>query len=193
MTLKPLQSIDEHDVINFFALNTATGSRGTPVIILSGWNNSQNLNISNTQLVGNSNFYSANIVTPRWEVPARVRACVSGEKPFGIQLYDVLEVNQWGYPLIYDKQRREELQAVLSGMPVPIARKGLMLVGPFTTGSGFITPAAGTFAIVGAGTGQWAAIAGVSGEKPAGINAFGQYLGGLDAQGFAAVSVSCYL
>lgn len=183
--LKPLNNLDEHDTYNFFALNTATGAKGTPVVISNGWNNAQDMAISSTALQGNPN--SVNIFTPRWEVQARVRAAVSGEKPFGVTLYDTLEHNQYGTSLLYDKQRREELQCALSGQAVPITRKGLLLVGPFTTGEGV---AAGKYAVV-KGTGDWGVASAVSGAAPAA--AFGEFIGGIDNQGYAAVIVNCYL
>lgn len=189
MRLKPLNNLDEHDTYNFFALNTATGSKGTPVVIVgSGWNNSDApMNISATQLVGNpSNL--PNVFTPRWEIKARVRAAVQGEIPFGIQLYDVLENNQYNYPFLYDEQRRIERQVVLSGQAVPITKKGLLLVGPWPSGIP-ADPAPGLFVTV-SGTGQWQVSASLSGVRPSG--AFGEFIGSKDNDGYAPVVINCY-
>jgi len=192
MNLKPLNNLDEHDTYNFFALKDATGAKGTPVVIDgSGWNNSYSTPIvSNTTLQGNPNtapnsnlFYS-----PRWEIRSRVRPAVSGEVPFGIQLYDVKELNQWGYSLVYDKQRRLEAQALISGEAVPITKKGLLLVGPFPTGG--TQPGPGKFAVV-KGVGDWGVLAATSGVKPSG--AFGEFIGSPDNDGYAPVIINCYV
>ncbi len=190
MHLKPLNIISEYDTIPFFALNGATGEKGTPVVIIgSGWNNSDSpLNISVTQLQGNpADTLTSNTFTPRWEVKARVRPAVSGEIPFGIMMYDVKEKNQWDYSLVYDKQRRDEAQAVLSGQTVPIAKKGLLLVGPFPTGE--TLPQPGKFAAVKT-TGDWGVVSSTSGVRPSG--AFGEFIGTRDNDGYAAVIFNCY-
>ena len=132
MNLKPYRDIDEHDVVvGLFSINTATGSKATPVTIVgSGTNTNAAIGVA-------SNLAPArlvNVYSPRWAVAARVRQSVSGEKPFGVTLYDTLEVNQWSYPLIYDKMRREELQATVSGQSVNILRKGTITVGPLPSG-----------------------------------------------------------
>lgn len=192
MNLKPLNNLDEHDTYNFFALEGATGAKGTPVVIVgNGWNNSDSpLNISSTSLQGNpANTLTTNVFSPRWEIKARVRPAVSGEIPFGIQLYDVKEKNQWDYSLVYDKQRRQEAQAVLSGQAVPITKKGLLLVGPFPTGAGLQDPAPGKFAVV-RGTGDWGVLGSTSGVRPSG--AFGEFIGTKDNDGYAAVIINTY-
>lgn len=185
MNLKPLRDYSEHDVLPFFALNTATGSKGTPVVISNDGANTNNctptIHSNLAAGINNGNTYS-----PRWEVYPRVRAAVSGEKPIGITLYDTLEVNQWNYPLLYDKQRREEKQAVLSGQAVPILTRGLLSVGPWPSGE---TPhPSGKFLVV-KGTGDFGIATGVS--APA--TAFGKFLGTKDTNGYAMIKFDCTL
>lgn len=183
MNFKPLRDYSEHDVNNFFKLNTATGAKATPVVINgSGWNHNQKLVAAVNLAAGNDNINS-----PRWAVQAEVRAAVSGEKPFGLTLYDTREYNQWNYPLIYDKQRRIEAQAVVSGQAVPIVRKGMFTVGPFQTGE---VPAPGKYAVV-RGTGEIGVGSATSGVAPAG--AFGEFIGTKDNDGYAVVYINCYL
>lgn len=190
MNLKPYHDIDEHDVVvGLFSLNTATGSKATPVIIQGSGTNTNaaigiGYNLAPARLV--------NVYSPRWAVAARVRQAVSGEKPFGVTLYDTLEVNQWNYPLIYDKMRREELQATVSGQSVNILRKGTITVGPLPSG---VTPDATTnrYAVVRT-TGDWGttnSYTGAAGNINASI--FGEYLGPKDTDGYVIVTINCYV
>ena len=188
MDFKPTRDYSEHDVVNLFALNQATGSKATPVVIFnSGWNTNQQLLQSNT-LVGNPS--NVNIFSRKWVTDARVRVANSGEKPFGLTLYDVREVNQYGYPLIYDQQRAIELQAVTSGQQVPIVRKGIFHIGPWGTGAVDV-PAPGKYLVVKSSAGDLAAVLPVSGVIPSG--AFGEFLGTKDADGYVLTSINCYL
>lgn len=188
--LKPMRDYSEHDVNNFFTLADPTGAKGTLVTILgSGFVNNASQGIAYNLFPNVPNVYS-----PRFEVKAKVRQSVSGEKPFGMTLYDTLEVNQFNYPLLYDPVRKAEAQAVVSGEAVPIVRKGLFLV-QVVSGSGIATPQPGTAAVV-YGTGQFGVgglyvqvSSGVSGHNPA---AFGEYIGAADADGYAPVYINCY-
>lgn len=190
MNLKPARQYSEFDVLPYFALNTATGSKGTPVVISnSGVNTNNSTPTVHSNLAAGLN--KGNTYSPRWEIYPRVRAAVSGEKPIGITLYDTLENNQFNYPLLYDKQRREELQAVLSGQAVPILCKGVVTVGPFAAGE---TPhPSGKFlAVKGTGDlGVTTLTSGTSGVAPA--NAFGRFLGSKDSDGYAMVQFDCNL
>ena len=109
MNIKPFQDYSEHNVVNLFALDTATGSKGTPVAIatVSGWTNSQALTQTNTLPYNpaSNRYYS-----PRWAVVATVRKAVTGEKPFGIQLYDVKETDQFGGPAQRKRPQWQPLQ-----------------------------------------------------------------------------------
>lgn len=188
MNLKPFRDYSEHDVLNLFKLVDQTGSKATPVVISnSGWNNNNSapkVAVDLASSLGNPNIYS-----PRWDIYPAVRKAVSGEKPLGITLYDVREVNQFNYPLIYDKQRREEAQAVVSGQAVPIVAKGLFLVGPFQTGE---VPAPGKYLAV-RGTGEIGVSATATGVSGVALPVFGEFLGYKDTDGYALARINCYL
>lgn len=197
MNIKPFQDIDPHNVVDGFALNTPTGAKGTPVVIAStgGWNNSQALSMQTVPLPGNptNNRYWA----PRFAVVATIRAAVSGERPFGIQMWDVKEATQFGEATIYHPQWCAENQCTVSGAAVPVVRKGLFLVGPFPTGD--TTPTAGRYAAV-KNTGEWGVITSQTGQFiGAGITGFvrnpffGEFLGGPDRDGYVLTDVNCYL
>jgi len=186
MNFKPFQDLNEKDVINLFALNTATGAKGTPVVIntTGGWNNSQSLVMQTAALNGNPS--NTRYASSRWAVSATVRAAVTGEKPFAVQLWDVKESTQFGEATIYHPQWCAENQCVPSGNVVPVARQGLFLVGPFPAGD--TQPNSSRYAAV-KGTGDWGVVDVVSGVVPSG--AFGRFLGGRDADGYALVDVNC--
>jgi len=182
---KPLRDYSEHDVLNFFKLVDQTGAKATPVVIANSGVKTENMlpTVYSNLAAG---FNNGNIYSPRWEVYPAVRKAVTGEKPLGLTLYDVKEVNQWGYPLLYDKQRKAEAQALVSGEVVPIVTKGLFhLLVP----SGE-TPAPGKFVMV-KGTGDIGVGQATSGVAPAA--AFGQWLGPKDADGYAFAQINCYV
>ena len=183
MNFKPLRDYSEHDVLNFFKLDVATGSKATPVVIAnSGWtHNNGTPKVAYNIAAGQNN---GNIYSPRWDIYPAVRKAVAGEKPLGLLLYDVQEVNEYNYPLIWDKQRREERQTAVSGQAVPIVGKGVFTVGPFASGE---TPAPGKFLVV-KGTGDLGVATSGNGN-----GAFGEFLGIKDAQGYALVRINCYL
>jgi hypothetical protein len=185
MQLKPFRDYSEHDVVNLFAVQGYSSlPLGTLVTITgSGWVNNANWGIAYNI---NPTTNAGNVYTPRWEVKSKVIPLDSGSNPsgapLGFTLYDVLEYNFQGVSFLYDPTRKEEAQAVVSGEAVPIARKGLFLVGGFPTGAGYTTPAPGLVTVPST-TGSWAV-------APAGTKgAFGLFLGGPDADGYSLVAV----
>ncbi len=187
---KPFRDYSEHDVLNLFKFSSAvgTGSRATPVVISnSGWNTSLAVPRIALNLAANQN--NGNAYSPRWDIYPAVRPAVSGEKPIGLTLYDTKEVNQFNYPLIYDKQRREEAQAVVSGQAVPVVRKGLFLIGPFFSGD---TPAPGKFLAV-RNTGDFGVSNTPTGASGNPLPVFGEFLGTKDNDGYVLTHINCYL
>lgn len=178
MKLKPFRDYSEHDVVNLFALTTASGDAGQAVKVAVGWKNNDIHSFSNM------NSQIPNVYMPRHSVNARVALTVSGDaKPFGMLLYGIREKGYLDYPLIFDTVRKEEMQVVVSGEAVPIVRKGLFLVSGFAgtpnIGSG-VSPSDSN-------AGEWKVTNGT-----AAANNFGEFLGPVDAQGFALVQVNFY-
>lgn len=181
ITFKPFRDYSEHDVVNLFSLNASSGDKGTLVkIVGNGFINNQSHGIAS-----NMNGGIPNVYTPRYEVKAKVGACPSGVKPFGIQLYDVREKNQFDYPLIFDPVRKAEMQCVVSGEAVPVVRKGIFLMGPFASG---VNPGPGSGAAPSdAGDGDWKVT-----DSLTAAGCFAEFLGTKDADGYALASVNCY-
>lgn len=120
--IKPFRDISPHEIVNLFALDQGTGNKGQFVKISIGWTNDDIISQDNP--VGNT---YTNTVSRRWSVPSRVTVTNSGDTAFGMLLYDVREVDENNEPLIFHPQKQAEMQAVLSGQPVPIMTRGLIL------------------------------------------------------------------
>lgn len=177
MKIRPFNDRSEHEEINLFALDVATGARGLLVKVAGSGFQNTNAPVSCFDTVPSIN----NAYIPRWAVPHRVTACGSGQAAMGFLLYDVKEFGFEGRHLIHDPIRAAEAQAVASGQAVPIATKGLFLVGDLGSG---VVPLPGKYAIPSnAGDGSWA----VSATKTS--VAFGKWLGALDTDGYALVKV----
>ncbi len=187
MNLKPFRDYSEHDVINLFKLDRVGPKALAVKISNSGWKTDWTLPKIYSNLSAIPNTYS-----PRWAIYPEVTPCNSGDKVFGLTLYETRENNQFGYSLLYDKQRREEFQAVVSGQAVPIVRQGLFHIGPFPgTGTAGLGITAGA-AVVVSTTGNLAVVpALVNTGTPSGY--VGEVLGPRDADNYVLVAVNCYL
>ena len=131
--LKPFRDYDEHDVVNLFTFNdaavpltsTTVVYAGSVVKIRTGWKNTDESN-----MLGDAGAGYNNVVSQRYGVAAEVEYCNGGsETPFGITLYDVRENDENGEQLKFNPQKAAELQASISGQAVPVATKGVFLIG----------------------------------------------------------------
>lgn len=185
VALKPFRQYEEVDVINLFALDAASGDKGSLVTVKgSGFVNNQS-DFDTTSLTTHGN-----VVSWRMSVPYKIQLAASGATAttiLGMMLYDVREVNFLGVPLIWDRVRKEEAQCVVSGEAVPVVTKGLFLVsGNWGTGAGQAgVPGVGSGAVASnSGDGSWKVVAaGTSGS-------IGRFLGAADADGFALFQLS---
>jgi len=174
--IKPFRDYSEHDVINLFAFDQASGDKGVVVKVSTGWTNEDNLG---TAPVGNQ---YPNTVSNRWTVNARVTTAGSGDSaPLGILLYDVREYDENGELLIFHPRKAAEMQAVLSGQAVPILRRGLILY------SGALgQPGVGSGVYIG-GNGVLSATGQPNATK------IGTFLGTGDSHGYVLTSLNCYV
>jgi len=142
-TLLPFRQVHENDVVNLFAVDTSTATRGLIVQMdtSNGWKLGDDLGTTSI-----NNSYN-NTVSDRYNVKARVKACVSGvanATPFGMLMYDVAETDENGEKLIYHPRKAHEMQVSVSGQAVPVLTKGVVLVKIPTADLRSITPNAGT-------------------------------------------------
>ena len=126
--LLPHRVVNPYDIVNFYSLDSATGAAGSLVKISSG-----DLDNAPVEFVTRSDAYAfqntlGNAYSPHNTVPHKVTLVtgVENTKPLGFLLNDVRQTDENGENLQYYKQKREELQCVLSGEAVPIATRGIL-------------------------------------------------------------------
>lgn len=179
MNLKPLRNLSEYEVINFFALDAASGDKGSLVVIKGdGFVSTANLTWQQ-----NEGTPAHNVVNPRWSVPSQVALATSGASKttvLGVMLYDVRDSSYLGRPSQWDRQRMAEKQAVASGEAVPVMVRGYILV------SGYEGTAGANSGIVAAdaGNGAWKVVAAGT------ANSIGKFLGKADADGYALAYIN---
>lgn len=125
--LLPLRTVDENDIINEYALAGVT-EQGTFVKISSG-----SLTDGFGQVGASFGAAFDGTSSPQWGTKNQITEITSGDLAvdvLGITLYNVLAVDENGENLKYNKQKREELHAVLIGDSVPVAQKGRFILGP---------------------------------------------------------------
>lgn len=174
-TLRPFRDYDEKDVINLFAWSGSIPvDKGTLVKIAGNGFVPGNEVL---EMLGNmGDFNPGGIVAQRYGIIPKVSVAGTGDKPLGILLFDVREVDENGYPLKYFPRKAAEMEAVLSGNAVPIVTRGMF---QYSGAVGTIT--AGGTAYVGA-NGLISAT---------GTNTVGKFLGTTGADGSVLVLLNC--
>lgn len=121
--LKPFRDFSQHDVINLFAYD-GVATAGTLVKIDTNWKDvyGESLSLSNLSSIGNTMSSS---FTPVGKV---TKTTSYTDKPLGVLLKNVIEVDENGTPLIWEPQLLAERDAVLPQQAVPVLTKGLILV-----------------------------------------------------------------
>jgi len=169
LRLLPFRQYNEHDVVNMFALNSASvlesttgdgaGSNGVFVTVTNGNLNQETITYGTDSYLGKTDYpfvggdmYPTN--------PLEVGPAASGSVPLGLTLNQTAKADENGEKLIYNTTKKEELQAVLPGQSVPVATKGIFTlsanaieagaVAGFTIGGGFELAGAGVIGPVAA-------------------------------------------
>lgn len=176
--LMPLRDYDEHDVINFFALNTANnaindtgnGDSGVIVKVTNGtFVAGEAVSLASDAYLGKTDYpYAGRNYYP--SVSLTVGAAGTGDAPIGITLFETAKYDENGEKLLYYPQKALENQVVLSGQAVPVATKGTFTL----SDDAFVgsIPAPGTKLVVGSGSGKFDAY----GAGGAGTTVYGQVL-----------------
>lgn len=141
--LKPFRDFSQHDVINLFAYD-GTATAGTLVKINTNWKDiyGEGLSLSNLSTVGNtmsSSFVPVGKVT---------KTTSYTDKPLGVLLKNVLEVDENGTPLIWEPQLLAERDAVLPQQAAPVLTKGIILINDIDTTAN--SPGGGGYPVIGA-------------------------------------------
>ena len=134
--LRPFRDYSEHDVVNLF---TFSGSAESSSVVLTkgavvkvdgaGWqpvaSNTLGTPIENLGSVGAS---YTNTVSERYGTVAKVSLCTnSGQKPLGITLMDIRELDENGEKLVFNPRKAAEMNVVVSGQTVPVLTRGVVL------------------------------------------------------------------
>jgi hypothetical protein len=147
-TLRPFRDYDEKDVINFFAVSGASlpVNKGTLVYITNGFRN--DLADTHEMLGAFGGFSESNTVAQRYGVLPKIGVAGTGNNPLGMTLMDVRETDENGEQLKYNPRKAAEMEAVLSGLAVPVVIRGLFqysgIVGTLTAGQDLYSGPNGT-------------------------------------------------
>jgi hypothetical protein len=141
--LLPFRQYSEQDVINMYALDTATGEAGSLVRVSEGDLNKETVELVNygfTNQMGHASSYYP-------QTPLKLtKVTATGQPALGILLRDVRDEDENGEKLLFYPQKRDELQCVLSGEAVPVATRGLFMFNVNGLAGG-LAPAIGSDAI----------------------------------------------
>ena len=189
--LRPLRDYNEKDVINLYTFSGQTSTtqiinKGTLVQIVNGWRS----DTEPTEILGSYGDFSVNNVQAlRYGTPAKVTyfgtgtGTFVGERPIGITLFDVRELDENLIPLKYNPRKTAELEACISGQTVPIVTRGTFLY------SGLTGSIIGGQPLYGATSGTISAVTGASGI---GTQQIGIALGGTGADGSALIRLGLW-
>ena len=124
--LLPLRDIPEKEIINDFSYNASSGEAGTFVKVIA-----MNLSEDPVQYTASSHFVNTmgNATSEYPEVVYKVGptdGTGDAGKVLGMMLRDVREVDENGEKLLFYPRKKEELQCLLSGEAVPIAKRGIV-------------------------------------------------------------------
>lgn len=125
--LLPFRSYNENDVVNEYSLDQL-GEYGMFVKVSRG-----DLDDIEGQVADSFGASFDRSRSPQWGAKNKITPCTSGDKKYdvlGITLWSTLASDENGELLKFNKQKQEELYAVISGDAVPVATKGRFLLGP---------------------------------------------------------------
>ncbi len=179
MNIKPFRNYSEYEVINLYAFDGASASKGTFVEPVT-------FNPSDFQGWSDVNVGAAfdGTWSKRYNVKARVRATASGsQKALGMLLYDVTDVDENGQQLRFiEKYKKDAMCVVESGEAVPVLTRGIVEINGFQgnpgVGSGAFVSNSGDGSIVVA-----LPNASVPGQK------IGKFLSSTGADGYALLKI----
>lgn len=211
LRLLPFRDYSEHDVINLFANQTVdstpstngNGSAGVLVKILSGNLDKDVIEFIDSSYLGKTDY--PYVGADRYPtVPLRFEAATKDAAVLGVTLNQTLQTDENGEKLNYYTEKKEALQACLSGQACPVARKGTFTFdeAAYEKNSDF---APGNLAVVSANAGKLSGVAwaNTSGETVVGTilgtgnrtsqNGQADQFAGTGTAQYAMVSLDCSL
>jgi hypothetical protein len=154
-TLRPFRDYDEKDVINFYAYSGAVVETPLQILATKGTfvkiaGDGFRADAEPIEMLGNMGAFSVNnFVAQRYGVVPKVTVAETGDKPFGMLLFDVRELDENQMPLRFNPRKAAEMEAAISGQAVPIVTRGIFLYSGVSVVGG-VAIAAGNTAYLGA-------------------------------------------
>lgn len=177
MTIKPLRQYSESDVINMFAYDGPSASKGLLVKVHgNGWVSTDDP----ADMSAGAGASYTNTVSSRYSTKAKLTLAGSGDQAIGMLLMSVAETDENGEKLLYKPGKAAEMGVVVSGQSVPVLSRGILLYSGATLAAE--TPTAGGV-LYGADNGEVTSVAG--GTKVA----VGQALGIKDSNNFVLIKL----
>ena len=134
LRILPFRQYDENDVVNLFALvgegNTQTtdsgdGDAGVFVQVASGNFGADPVSYATNSYLGKTDYpFVGRNQYPG--VPLRCKPATAGNSVLGITLLQTAQQDENGEKLLYNPQKKEELQCVLPGQAVPVLTRGII-------------------------------------------------------------------
>ncbi len=143
--LKPFRQYDEHDVINLFTFDGATGTdgilldAGRMVKVQTGWKADDD----QVDLASDIGFDpSKNVLSQSWSLTAKVELAAGGaatEAVVGMTLVAMRDEDENGEKLVYNPRKAAEMGVVVPGQSIPLLTRGLVIYRTTKSGASWLT------------------------------------------------------
>ena len=135
LRILPFRQYSDHDVVNLFSViaddvNTATtdsgaGDAGVFVKVSDGNFDADPVEYQTNAYLGDTSYPFLGTTKMYPQVNLKITGAKDEDHCLGMTLYQTAKNDENGEKLLYNPQKREELQAMLPGQAVPIATKGV--------------------------------------------------------------------
>ena len=136
--LLPFRTVHDVDVVNLFALENGSvnnsltgvgsGDAGVFVKVTTGNFDADPVGYETNSYLGKTDYPHIGYSSMYPQVNKTVGLASSGEIPLGITLKQTAKYDENGESLLRYPQKAKEMQAVVPGQAVPVARKGIFML-----------------------------------------------------------------
>tara|TARA_R100000995_G_scaffold77895_1_gene48212 strand:+ start:279 stop:947 length:669 start_codon:yes stop_codon:yes gene_type:complete len=142
LRILPFRQYSDHDVVNLFSViasdvNDATtdsgaGDAGVFVKVSDGNFDADPVEYQTNAYLGDTSYPFLGTTKMYPQVNLKITGAKGEDHCLGMTLYQTAKNDENGEKLLYNPQKREELQAMLPGQAVPIATKGIFTLSSST-------------------------------------------------------------
>ena len=142
LRILPFRQYSDHDVVNLFSViasdvNDATtdsgaGDAGVFVKVSDGNFDADPVEYQTNSYLGDTSYPFLGTTKMYPQVNLKITGAKGEDHCLGMTLYQTAKNDENGEKLLYNPQKREELQAMLPGQAVPIATKGIFTLSSST-------------------------------------------------------------